>query len=183
MIRRRPFQKKITISKHRVNERIRAPKVRLIDEEGNNLGEIDTKEALDLAKKKELDLIEVAPNLNPPVCKIMNYGKYLYTQEKKARIQKSKSKQTQSEVKGLRISFMASEHDLKIMAQKAKKFLEQGHKVKVEMRLRGREKTHKDIAEKKFHGFVNMVETACEMEGGLKKMGETFFAVLTKKQQ
>lgn len=106
-------------------------------------------------------MIEVTSHTDPPVCKITNYGKYQYQQEKKER--KQNSRQKKGEVKGIRIGFTTSVHDLEIRARQIEKFFKEGNKVRVEMRLRGREKAHRDLAEEKLESLLNMIA------GGIKK--------------
>ena len=117
----------------------------VIDDQGNNLGEIDREEALNLAKQKDLDLVEVAPDARPPVCKIIDWGKFQYEQEKEQRKQKAKSKKV--DLKEVRLSFRIGQHDLGVKSKQARKFLDQGDKVRIQLRLRGREMAHRDQAE------------------------------------
>jgi translation initiation factor IF-3 len=161
------FRKKPKKKFIRINEQIKIPKVRLIDADGKNLGILDTSEALQMAKDKNLDLVEIAPTVQPPVCKITDYGKYLYFQEKKER--KQKAKQRKSELKGIRIGFTTSSHDLETKAGQIEKFLKQGHKVRIELRLRGRERAHKDLAQEKIKMFLEMFSFAFRIEEEIKK--------------
>lgn len=151
----------------RANEQIRVPKVRVIDENGKNLGILDTPKALEITKEKGLDLVEVSANVQPSICKIIDYGKYQYTQEKKER--KQKAKQKKSELKGIRIGFSTSSHDLETKIKQIEKFLKQGHKVRIEMRLRGRERAHKDLAGEKIESFLEMIPLEFKKEEELKK--------------
>lgn len=146
-----PQQKRI-----RTNEYIRAPEVLVIDENGQKIGVLPTQEALKMARERGLDLLEIAPMGKPPVCRIMDYGKYLYQQEKAARQQKSKSKQT--ETKGIRLTFKMSDHDMEIRAKQVEKFLGDGNKVKIDLVLRGREKALKDFAKEKMNKFIKSVQ-------------------------
>jgi len=127
----------------RVNNRIRAPQVRLIDEEGAQLGIVSLREALTLAEQRGLDLMEVAPNAVPPVCRIVDYGKFRYEQTKKDR--EARKNQKQAELKEVRLKPKTDEHDLEIKAKQARKFLLSGDKVKFTVRFRGREMAHPDI--------------------------------------
>jgi len=128
-----------------MNERIRAREVRLIDEEGNQVGIIGGREALDIARSKGLDLIEVAPNASPPVCRIMDYGRYKYEQAKRDREARKKSKAT--EVKGVRIkSSRIDEHDYDVRVRDAIRFLKEGDKVKVSVIFKSREIHHPELA-------------------------------------
>lgn len=124
----------------RVNERIRVREVRLIDENGEQKGIVPTTEAMNMAKEAGVDLVEVAPQAKPPVCRLMDYGKYKFDQEKKNR--ESKKKQKQVKMKEIRMQPKIEEHDLEFKAKHIKQFLDQGNKVKVTVRFRGREMAH-----------------------------------------
>ena len=124
----------------RANEQIRIPQVFLIDENGERLGEIDTRDALERARDIGLDLVEVNPTARPPVAKIMDYGQFKYEQEKKKHKQKVAQKKV--DTKGVRLSVRISKHDLELRIRQGKKFLSQGNKLKIEMVLRGRERAH-----------------------------------------
>ena len=127
----------------RINEMIRVREVRLIDDEGNQLGIIPTQEAVRLAKEKELDLVEVSPNANPPVCKILDYGKYRFEQEKKLR--DSKKNQKVLKLKEIRMQPKIGSGDLDTKARHIQEFLDEGDKVKVTIRFRGRELAHTEL--------------------------------------
>ncbi|MCQ2572292.1 MAG: translation initiation factor IF-3 [Treponema sp.] len=122
---------------------IRVREVRLIDDEGNQLGIIPTQEAVRLAKEKELDLVEVSPNANPPVCKILDYGKYRFEQEKKLR--DSKKNQKVLKLKEIRMQPKIGSGDLDTKARHIQEFLDEGDKVKVTIRFRGRELAHTEL--------------------------------------
>src|SRR5262249_776021 len=127
----------------RINNRIRAPQVRLIDEEGVQMGIVPLREALTIAEQRGLDLMEVAPNAVPPVCRIVDYGKFRYEQTKKDR--EARKNQKQAELKEVRLKPKTDEHDLEVKAKQARKFLLSGDKVKFTVRFRGREIFHPDI--------------------------------------
>lgn len=127
----------------RINEMIRVREVRLIDDEGNQLGIVPTLEAVRLAKEKELDLVEVSPNANPPVCKILDYGKYRFEQEKKLR--DSKKNQKVLKLKEIRMQPKIGAGDLDTKARHIQEFLDEGDKVKVTIRFRGRELAHTEL--------------------------------------
>lgn len=128
-----------------MNERIRAAEVLVIDPDGNKLGVMKLKDALDLAQNEYgLDLVEVAPNAKPPVCRIMNYGRWKYEQEQK--LKKAKKHQQSVVIKEIKIRPKIGEHDLEVKLKHAREFLEAGHKVKVTLRFRGREIVHQDLA-------------------------------------
>lgn len=128
----------IRILKERINKQIRAEEVRVIDEEGENLGVLPIAEALAKAESMGLDLIEITPQAKPPICKIMEYGKYLYEQKKKA--QKAKSGAKPSETKAIQIKVGTGDHDLEMKARIASGWLKEGHRIKVELYLKGRSK-------------------------------------------
>ncbi|MCF0241257.1 MAG: translation initiation factor IF-3 [Treponema sp.] len=127
----------------RINEMIRVREVRLIDDEGNQLGIVPTVEAVRLAKEKELDLVEVSPNATPPVCKILDYGKYRFEQEKKLR--DSKKNQKVLKLKEIRMQPKIGSGDLDTKARHIQEFLDEGDKVKVTIRFRGRELAHTEL--------------------------------------
>lgn len=149
---RKPKPKKDIVKRFRINERIRVPQVFLIDQDNNKLGIINTQEAIKKAQETELDLVEVSPLSRPPVAKIMDYGQYRYETEKKVR--KAKAHQKTSELKAIRLSFRIKGKDLETKQKQALKFLEDGHKVKIDIILRGREKAHKPIAFDNIKKFI-----------------------------
>jgi translation initiation factor IF-3 len=164
----------------------------VIDENGKQLGLMKTEDALNLAFGKELDLAEVSPNLNPPVCKIMDYGKYLYKIAKQKRQQSAKQKKV--EVKGIRVSMRAEKHDLEFKAKNAVKFMKQENKVKIDMILKGREKAHPDFASEKLENFLNIISEISKMdreteereiirEQSLKKTPQGFTTVIEYKKK
>jgi translation initiation factor IF-3 len=128
-----------------INERIRAREVRLIDESGGQLGVMATNEALKIAKERELDLVEVSPKATPPVCKIMDYGKYKYQVAKKA--QEAKKKQATVQIKEMKLGLKIEEHDLSFKLKHLREFLEDGNKTKIIIMFRGREVLHRDKGE------------------------------------
>jgi translation initiation factor IF-3 len=150
------------------NNLIRADQVRLIDEKGNQMGIVSLPEALRAARERNLDLIQVTEKVVPPVCKIGNLGKYFYQQKKK---EKSAKDSHQGEMKGIRLSFAISDHDLQIRADAAEKFLKEKHKVRIEMTLRGREKAHQDFAREKIKKLFEILEKTApiKVERELKK--------------
>ncbi len=127
----------------RVNEQIRVREVRLIDDEGEQNGIMPTMEALKLAKERELDLVEVSPTANPPVCKILNYGKYKFEQEK--RLRDSRKNQKVLKIKEIRMQPKIGSGDLDTKAKHVQEFLDEGDKVKVTIRFRGRELAHTEL--------------------------------------
>ena len=139
-----------------INEEIRAKKVRLIGDDGEQKGIVSTREALDLARDKNLDLVNVAPNANPPVCKIMDYGKFKYEAIKKEK--EARKKQKTVNIEEIRLSPNIDTHDLEVKANRANKFLDNGDKVKVSVRFRGRELGHKNIGKEVLEDFTKLTE-------------------------
>jgi len=153
----------------RVNDQIRVPKIRLVDENGEMAGVVTVQEGIRRAEAAGLDLVEVSPNAEPPVCKILNYGKYKYELQKKAA--EAKKKQKVIEIKEIKIRPTIEEHDYEVKLRAAKKFLDNEDKVKVTLRLRGREMAHIDLALQVLTRFktdlvdVAKVEQEPKMEG------------------
>ncbi|MBU2888711.1 translation initiation factor IF-3 [Celeribacter halophilus] len=127
----------------RVNERIRAPEIRLIGAEGENVGVVTPARAMDMAAEAGLDLVEISPNANPPVCKIMDYGKFKYEQQK--RESEARKKQKTIEIKEVKFRPGTDVHDYEVKMRNVVRFLENGDKVKVTLRFRGREMAHQDL--------------------------------------
>lgn len=149
------FQEVLTISKeNKVNGEITDKKVRLIDKDGNMLGIVDIDEALRVAEDSKLDLVNVSPNANPPVCKVLDYGKFRYEAQKKEKMAKKKQKTIQ--VKEIRLSTFIEEHDVHVKADKAMKFLKNGDKVKVSLRFRGRERDNTAQGKKVMEQFAEL---------------------------
>lgn len=168
--RRKPI--KIQKIRYRVNRQIVAPEVRVIDEEGKNLGIMSTFSAIKLAQEKNLELVEVFPKAEPPIAKIVDYGKFLYQKEKETR--KQKAKQKRIEMKGIRLSLRISSHDKEVRLRQAKEFLEEGNKIKIELVLKGRERQFVNMAKDVINQFINSlenqlsirIEQPIEMQGG-----------------
>jgi len=138
------------------------PEVRVVAEDGSNLGVLTTEQALKRAQEAGLDLVEVNPKANPPVCKILDFGKYKYEEKKKQR--EAKKKQTIVEVKEIKIRPKTDEHDLEVKIRAARKFIESGNKVKVICRFRGREITHPQVALQQLEHIVSRVEDIANVE-------------------
>lgn len=134
--------------------------MRVIDEAGKQLGIMDLREALQIAQERNLDLVQVTEKVEPPVCKIIDYGKYFYSEEKK---RKKAQKQT-GQLKQIRISFAISQHDLEVKAKMAEKFLKKGNKVRIEMQLRGRERSLQEFAREKMKKFLEILENICQIK-------------------
>jgi translation initiation factor IF-3 len=163
-----------------INNQIRADKVRVIDEEGKNLGIFPLEEALKMAKERNLDLIQITDKADPPVCRIFDYGKFLYRLKKKGR---EKKKEKGGETKGIRLGFNISEHDMETRANQAKEFLEKGNRVQIEMILRGREKGLSNFAKEKIKKFLETLGklTPIKIEQELKKTPKGFIMIISKK--
>lgn len=139
----------------------------MIDANGSNLGIISLEKALELAGQQGLDLIEIAPTAKPPVARIMDWGKFQYQLEKQNR--QAKQKQKNQETKIIRFGLKIGENDLKIRAQQTNKFLKAGHKIKIELPLRGREKAHFELAQKKLNYFLSLINEPFQIELETKK--------------
>ena len=150
------FWRCIIIKEQQINEEIRDKEVRLIGESGEQLGIMSAKQALELATAQELDLVKISPNAVPPVCKIMDYGKYKYESAKREK--ESKKKQKVVVIKELRLRPAIEENDLKTKAKMGTKFLANGDKLKVSVRFRGRELGHKDIGFIVLDKFVELIQ-------------------------
>lgn len=158
--RRRVPQKDLG-PQYRANQQITVPEVRVIDETGAFLGVMPTSDALRIAEERELDLVEVSPKENPPVCKIIDHGAFKYQKEKEKRAQKAHAKKV--EVKGIRLSVKMGQHDLDVRKKQALSFLEDGDKLKIEILLRGREKAHGEIATLRINDFIASIQATYEL--------------------
>ncbi len=165
---------------HQVNEAIRAREVRLVGSDGAQLGIKPIKEALRLAQEANLDLVNVAPQANPPVCRIMDYGKYRYEQSKREK--EARKKQKVIQVKEIRFSPSIEEHDLQTKLRNVKKFLQSGDKVKLTIRFRGREITHQDLGRAILQRMAKEVEEISEIERKPKLEGRNMIMILAPKQ-
>lgn len=179
-------QQRDTGKRLRVNDMIRISPIRLIDENNEQVGVIETDEAKRRAREAGLDLVEVSPNSTPPVCRIMDYGKWKYAQQKKE--QKAKAHAKQSELKGMRLRPNIDDHDLSIKVNKAREFLEDGDKVQFTMLFRGRQMAHQDIGYREMQGIVQTLSDVSKVEQAPKMMGRRMTMVLapdrkTKQQQ
>jgi len=173
--------KKKQDKKLRINEQIRVPEVRVIDNKGEQLGIKKTRDAIELANYLGLDLIEVSPVAQPPVCRIMDFGSYQYKQDKKER--KQKAKQKKIEVKGIRLTLKIGPNDLETRRNQAGKFLDKGNKVKIDLILRGREKAHADRAQEIMKSFADSLAEKGDIviEQDITKQGGRLFMIVGKK--
>lgn len=147
---------RLAAKKQRINNQIRIPEVRLIDENGEQRGVVTTQEAMQIAADAGLDLVEVAPNANPPVCKILDYGKFKYEQEKKLR--EARKNQTQIKLKEIRMQPKIEKHDLAFKTKHVTEFLGEGNKVKVTIRFRGRELAHTELGRAVLERVLDLLE-------------------------
>lgn len=164
-----------------VNNRIRAQQVRLIDETGKQLGIMPLREALQAAGERNLDLIQVTEKVEPPVCKLEDYGKYLYREEKKER---ATHKHKGGELKGIRLTFNISLHDIETRANLAEKFLNKGDRVRIELPLRGREKALGEFAKEKMNKFLEVLKklVPIKIERELKREPRGLTMIISKDQ-
>lgn len=166
----------ISAGEYRVNERIRAREVRLITDDGENLGVVSLREALEIAAQRDLDLVEVAPNAVPPVCKIMDFGKFQYERAKKER--EARKQQKQIEVKEIRLRPKTDDHHRQFKVRDARRWLEEGMKVKVRVRFRGREITYPEIARDMLHEVADELKDIAIVEQEPNMEGRTMLMVL-----
>jgi translation initiation factor IF-3 len=163
-----------------INDEIREKELRVIGSDGEQLGVISSAEAKRLAEEKDLDLVMISPNATPPVCKIMDFGKFVYEQSKKEK--EAKKKQKIVEIKEVRCSLTIEEHDIEIKAKNARKFLLEGDKVKITVRFRGREMELAHMGEKILNNFLSKLEDVCLVEKRPKKEGRSMTMVLGPKK-
>ncbi|MBF0237235.1 MAG: translation initiation factor IF-3 [SAR324 cluster bacterium] len=164
----------------RINDQIKVPEVRLIDAEGNQLGVLSISDALQKAEIDGLDLVEVSPNAEPPVCRLMDYGKFKYQLSKKQHAAKKHQKVVH--IKELKLRPKTEEHDLLYKVRNAIKFLEDGDKVKVNVVFMGRELTHKEIGELLLHRFIDLIGTAGIVEQSVRSEGRNMTIILSPKK-
>ena len=163
-----------------INERISHPNLRVVDSDGSQLGVISRVEALEVAKNRELDLVLVAEKANPPVCRIMNYGKFKFEQEKKAKEAKKKSHQT--EVKEVKMRYKIDIHDYQVRISQATRFLKAGDKVKCTVIFRGREIQHTALAETLLRRMAKDLEEKAEVQQSPKREGRNMIMFLTPRK-
>lgn len=165
----------------RTNHQIRAKELRVIGADGENIGVVTLQEALRAAQEAELDLIEISPNANPPVAKIMDYGKFLYDQKKKAK--EAKSKAHTVEVKNVQVKLATGEHDLGLKAKRASEWLAGGDRVKLELFLRGREKYMDDkFLRERLNRIVNLITEDFQVADPVKKVPKGYAMIIEKKK-
>ena len=163
-----------------INERIKYPQLRVVDSDGKQLGVIDRLKALEIASQRELDLVLVSEKANPPVCRIMDYGKYKFEQEKKAKEARKKSHQT--EVKEVKMRYKIDKHDYDVRIGQATKFLKSGDKVKCTVIFRGREIQHSNLAETLLLRMANDLEEQSEVQQKPKREGRNMIMFLSPRK-
>ena len=151
------------------NQNIRAAEVRVINSDGTMMGVLPTREAIALAKEQELDLVEISPNAQPPVCKILDYNKYVYEQGKKAA--EAKKKQAKVSLKELRIKSRIAPHDLEVKHRQIEEFLRKKNQVRFVVVFRGRENQHKDLGIQILNDTAKRLEELATVDGGLQQLG------------
>ncbi|NJR64908.1 MAG: translation initiation factor IF-3 [Leptolyngbyaceae cyanobacterium CRU_2_3] len=163
-----------------INERIRFPKIRVIDSDGLQLGILTPREALRMAEEKELDLVLVSDKADPPVCRIMDYGKFKFEQEKKAR--EARKKQHTSDVKEVKMRYKIESHDYQVRVSQAERFLKDGDKVKATIMFRGREIQHSDLAEELLSRMATDLQDVAEVQQAPKREGRNMMMMLSPKK-
>lgn len=164
----------------KTNEKIRFPNIRVIDSEGEQLGIITPKEALAIAQERGLDLVLVSETASPPVCKIMDYGKYKYEQDKK--LKEAKKKQHNADVKEVKMRYKIEEHDYNVRVKNAERFLKSGDKVKATVSFRGREIQHSNLAEQLLRRMASDLEAVAEIQQFPKREGRNMMMMLSPKK-
>lgn len=168
---------KNSAKKHRINQEIRIPEVRLIGTNGEILGVKSRNDALRIAELKNLDLVEVAPNAKPPVCRLMDYGKFLYEIQKKEKTQKKT--QTQQLLKEIRFKWRTDTHDFNFKLKHARSFIEEGNKVKATVIFRGREITHNEIGQELLEKFIAEMSDIAKVDQNFRLDGKNMSVVLS----
>jgi len=178
--RHRRGQPKYNLPQYKINDQIKAPEVRLVHE--GNSDTIPIHEAIAKAREAGLDLIEISPKAKPPVCKIMDHSNFKYQKEKEAKKQRAQSKEV--EIKGIRLSFRIGTSDIEVRRKQAKNFFEKGHKIKIEMQLRGREREHKQRAQDIINNFIDLLKEDYEVriESPVTYQGNRFNAVIAREK-
>ena len=173
---------KISAAKeHRLNDEINSPQVRLIDEKGENIGVVDIQKAYRLAEEAELDLVEIVPNARPPVCRVMDYGKFRFEQNKKA--QAARKKQKQIHVKEIKFRPSTEEGDYQVKLRKLIEFLSDGDKAKVTIRFRGREMMHQKLGTQLLQRVENDLEACATVEQRPRLEGRQMVMVFSPKKK
>lgn len=169
----------IAVQELMINDEIRDKEVRLIDANGDQLGIVKLEHALRIADERELDLVKIVPNADPPVCKIMDYGKSRFEQAKREKEQRKN--QTVIETKEIRLSATIDMHDMEVKAKACTKFLKSGNKVKVSIRFRGRQATHGDVGLDVMSAFYELVKESAVIDRPAKQEGRNMYMILNPK--
>lgn len=180
MLEKYKNSKKLSRDLPQINDRIRFPKVRVIDEEGEQLGIFVPEEAIQLAVQQGLDLVVVSDKSDPPVCRILDYGKYKFTQEKRAR--EAKKKQHNSSIKEVKMRYKIEEHDYKVRINQASKFIQAGDKVKATITFRGREIQHSNLAIDLLNKMASDLNAIAEIQQAPSRDGRNVIMLLSPKK-
>lgn len=172
---------KIIKNQTQINEEIRFPQVRLVGTAGEQLGIMSSAEALSVAEDAGLDLVLISPNANPPVCRVMNYGKYKFEQAKRLKEQRKAQKVT--EIKEIRLSVVIDKHDIEFKSKDAVRFLSAGDKVKVSIRMRGRQQARPELGVEVMNAFAENIQDVCVVEKAPEIMGRNIFMILAPKTE
>jgi translation initiation factor IF-3 len=173
-------QKRSTRDLPQINERIRFPQIRVVDADRSQLGILTPEEALRIAEDRGMDLVLVSETADPPVCRIIDYGKYKFEQEKKAK--EAKKKQHNADTKEVKMRYKIEEHDYQVRVKSAERFLKSGDKVKATITFRGREIQHADLAETLLNRMANDLEPVAEIQQAPKKEGRNMMMLLAPKK-
>ncbi len=176
----RNFRPRQREPQHRTNERIRVPSVRVVTEDGETLGIMDTRDAIREARERGIDLVEIAPKAQPPVCKLIDYGKFLYEQKKRAH--EAKKKQVTVQVKEIKFRPATDNHDYEYRMQHAREWLEEGDKVRAAIAFRGREMTHRELGAKILAKLTGDLADIADVEVAPKMEGYQMFTIFLPKK-
>ncbi|MFN3269436.1 MAG: translation initiation factor IF-3 [Candidatus Kapaibacteriota bacterium] len=171
-----PIRGKQSDSKYKVNNEIRVEQVRLIDEQGKMIGIFPTREALKIASERDLDLVLIAPQADPPVARIIDYGKFIFEQQKKEKAERKK--QAQQQLKEIRFKWRTDTHDFNFKVRHAREFLLEGNKVKASVFFRGREIMHQEVGEELLNRFIQELSDISKIDQSLKSEGKRISVIL-----
>ncbi len=165
---------------HLINEEIRASKIRLIDEEKNQVGIVSAEKALELAREKDLDLVAISPNADPPVCRLLDYGKYIYSLQKKAH--EAQKMQRKIHIKEIKFTPVIGDHDIEVKLKKIKQFLEEGNKVKITIWLKGRQKRKPEMLDIMTERIVEILKDISDIESPPKRERWSYHILIGQKK-
>ncbi|MFM9957296.1 MAG: translation initiation factor IF-3 [Phycisphaerales bacterium] len=177
-IERRPFREGFRPQKTRVNHEIRLSPIRLVDQHNNQVGVVDTRDAMRMAEEASMDLVEIQADVRPPVCKIMDYGKFRFEQGKKDRANRAASKTQEMKEVRLGRSAKIDEHDVHIRVEQARGFLMEGHKVQFVQNFKGREMAHRDIGEDRLKEIIGTLNDIAKVEAPMKLFGKKLTMIM-----